>query len=133
MSESEKRYTDMWRQRFTSFGAEMEVTNMGKGETAAAELQARIDARAEVKSKRDSKLREEWLGREFELEIRHELFGIERLRMRLEAYDPIMRVVKMRPLWGVHKSDGKVSIQPLVPWTTDTFWSLLKAGQISPV
>lgn len=91
----------------------------------AAELQARFQARADEKLKRDSKLREEWLGREYELSLDHELFHVERLRVRLIGYDPRDETVFMRPLWVIDA--------PVVPWSTDSFWSMLESGQLKEV
>lgn len=88
---------------------------------SAVELQQRMEQRRDEKLKRDSKLREEWLGREFIALVHVELFGVERLRFRLDAYDPKLGIVKVRPMWGLYS---------LVPWTTDDFWSMLESGKI---
>lgn len=112
---------------------------MGEQSTAVNKLFKRIEERKEAKLKRDSKLREEWLGREFELSMRDELFGMEKLRFRLDAYDPVACTVKMRPMW-VNVQAGVLPVittqsvfRDAIPWSTDTFWSVLGTGQLMPV
>lgn len=105
---------------------------------AAAELQKRMDERKDAKLHRDRKLREEWLGREFELFMRDELFGMEALRVRFERYNPDTSIVHVRPLWFLSHGVGgehqyNTEHMPLIPWTTDQFWGMLEAGTLKPV
>lgn len=102
---------------------------------AAAELQKRMDERKDAKLHRDRKLREEWLGREFELFMRDELHGMEALKVRLERYNPDTSMVHMRPMWVKIEYGNNIDAQPLplVPWTTDQFWDMLEAGTLKPV
>lgn len=94
--------------------------------TAARILQRRYQAKINYRRRRDRKLADDWLGREFRfippMDISKPYRGT--YLMRLEGYNPANATIKLRLLGG---NNG------LYSYTTDEFWAKLRKGEIVQV
>jgi len=89
---------------------------------AARILQRRLTAKQRYRRRRDSKIAVDWLGREFDWSYRNMETGrVDRVKMRITRYNPENATMNFST------ADGGSIL-----WNTDSFWFLLRRGELIP-